>query len=406
MNPIKYFFLLLGMSFYFGFGQNRDMPHPIQNPESGLMLSGDGIPKNSHEIDFMQLPKIQYVHSIVSDVRYAWGRKVNQHNYLVHYKGLYWAMWSDGVGTPHNISAVEHYDRVPGHDLPGQLVSFATSKDGIHWSEPRSLAGAPKLGHGWIARGFWVRDGKLLALVTQYQGKGYRGKGLQLHAFELQSKKKLQWIHKGLVMDNAMNNFPPKKLPTGEWMMTRRDSTANIHIIVGGQAKFDQWKNIPLVGYKEKELAAEEPYWLILPDKNLVAFFRDNNKSGFLYRAFSKDNGRSWSNPVKTNFPDAGSKFSGLRLKDGRYILISNSNPKKRDPLTIAISKDGLVFDKIGYLVGDRHIDYPHVIEHDGMILVAFAGAKQTVEVLQFPISELDKLNMEQTPILNQPYVK
>lgn len=45
--------------------------------------------------------------------------------------------------------------------------------------------------------------------------------------------------------------------------------------------------------------------------------------------------------------------------------------------------------------MGGGHIDYPNVIEHNRMILVAFAGAKQTVEVLQFPISELDKLNME-----------
>ncbi|GAA5222316.1 exo-alpha-sialidase [Membranihabitans marinus] len=368
-------------------------PHPETNPSSPLMLQGPGIPEETHDLDFENLPVIASTHSIVNDVRYAWGRKVNQHNYLVHYKGLYWAMWSDGVGNPRDgVGAEKHRGVVPGHDLPGQLVSFATSKDGIHWSEPRSLAGDPKTGHGWIARGFWVRDGKLLALVTQYGGRGYRGKGLQLHAFELTSKRKMKWEHLGMVMDDAMNNFSPKKLPTGEWMMTRRDSMANVHIIIGGVKSFDQWENFPLIGYKGKELAAEEPYWLILPDNNLVAFFRDNNRSGYLYRAFSTDNGKTWSNPVKTNFPDARSKFSGLRLKDGRYILVSNSNPEKRDPMTIAVSEDGLVFNKIGYLVGGRHIDYPHVIEHNGEILVAFAGAKQTMEVLKFPVSALDKL--------------
>jgi hypothetical protein len=48
----------------------------------------------------------------------------------------------------------------------------------------------------------------------------------------------------------------------------------------------------------------------------------------------------------------------------------------------------------MGYLVGGRHIDYPHIMEHDGYIYVAFAGAKQTVEVLKIKIADLDALEM------------
>jgi predicted neuraminidase len=72
-----------------------------------------------------------------------------------------------------------------------------------------------------------------------------------------------------------------------------------------------------------------------------MALFRDNRRSGFLYRSFSTDDGRTWSRPVRTNFPDATSKVHGLRLSDGRYVLVSNANPKKRDPLTIAVSDGG-----------------------------------------------------------------
>jgi len=208
------------------------------------------------------------------------------------------------------------------------------------------------------------------------------------------SDKNRCWQHKGLVYDNAMNNFPPKMLPNGEWMMSRRDSVGDVHMLIGGAKEFDKWKSVPIINYLNEDVRAEEPYWLLLPDNNLVAFFRDNKRSGFLFRAFSKDNGDTWTRPVRTNFPDATSKFSGLRLKDGRYVIVSNSNPQKRDPLTIAISDDGLVFNKMGYLIGGRHIDYPHVIEHDGYLLVAFAGAKQTVEVLKIPIEELNSLKM------------
>ena len=93
---------------------------------------------------------------------------------------------------------------------------------------------------------------------------------------------------------------------------------------------------------------------------------------------------------MRTDFPDATSKFFVLRTSRGYYVLVSNSNPKRRDPLTLAISPDGLVFTDLFYLVGGRHIDYPHIIEHDGHLLIAFSGAKQTMEVLKVSLDEID----------------
>ncbi|MFA6549406.1 MAG: exo-alpha-sialidase [Candidatus Margulisiibacteriota bacterium] len=319
---------------------------------------------------------------------------MNQHNYLGFFDGRFWAMWSDGTGVPRSDDPIKHRNIIPGHDQPGQLVSYSTSKDGFNWSEKRDLAGPPDDGRGWIARGFWVREGKLLALATRYNALSYTGRGYQLHAFEMIPGKMPVWKHLGIVYDNAMNNFPPKKLPNGEWMMTRRDREGNVYMLVGGTKGFDKWESYPVIGYNEEELNAQEPQWLTLPDDNLVALFRDDKHSGYLFRAFSTNNGRTWTLPVRTNFPDAASKFCGLRLRDGRFVLVSNANPDKRDPLTIAISDDGLVFNKMGYLVGGRHVDYPHIIEHDGNLYVAFAGAKQTVEVLKISIAELDKLKM------------
>ena len=376
-------------------GQAAGYPDPVDNPGSELMLSGQWVPDDPHDIDFFGLPRIPSEHSIVSDVRYAWGRKINQHNYLIHYDGLFWAMWSDGPGIARDgVTAKEHRNVTPRHDQPGQMVSYSTSEDGLNWSEPRYLTDPPFIdGFGWIARGFWVRDNKLLALVTHYNAPNFRGEGLQLHAYEMISHQEREWKHKGLVFDNAMNNFPPKKLPNGEWLMSRRDKDRDVYMLAGGNKGFDEWESFPVISYHDDDMILEEPYWLLLPDNNIVALFRDNKRSGFLFRAFSIDNGRSWSRPVRTNFPDTRSKFSGLRLSDGRYVLVSNPNPEKRDPLTLAISDDGLVFTKMGYLVGGRPVDYPHVIEHEGHLYIAFAGAKQTVEVLKILISDLDNID-------------
>ena len=367
-------------------------PHPVTNVQSALMLAGDWVPKDPHQIDFQNLPRIKGEHVVVSDVRAQKG--VNQHNYLAFHDGKYWLMWSDGPGVE---------DRV------GQRVKYATSKDGMKWSEPEFLTPEPPdsgkdsphygrrtdKGFRFIARGFWQRDGELLALAALDEAGDFFGPSLELRAFRWNPEKK-GWDEAGVVYDNAINNFPPKKIPTGAWMMSRRKytyKTDDIEFLVGGIKSLSDWKSFPVLGSTDG-LAAEEPYWWVLPDNRMAALFRDNKGSGYLFRSFSADNGRTWSKPVRTNFPDARSKFSGVRLKDGRYVLVSNANPKKRDPLVLSISDDGLVFDKMFYLVGGRQVDYPHVIEHDGCLFVAFAGKKQTVEVIKIRLSDLNVLEM------------
>ncbi len=372
-------------------------PDPVAHPTSHLMLAGDWVPEDPRRIDFEQLPRVPSEHAVISDVRDAGGTRVNQHNYLAHFEGRFWAMWSDGPGGV-RVSAERHRNVVPGHDLAGQHVSYATSEDGSSWSPIGDLAGPPEPGFGWIARGFWIRDGQLLALASRYRAPGYAGLGLQLHAFQMVPEPQPSWQHLGIAYDDALNNFAPKRLPQGMWMMSRRDHRRDVHLLFGGTNAFDDWESVPFVGYRETDMMAEEPYWWILPDGNLMALFRDNGRSGFLFRAFSTDQGRSWSPPVRTNFPDATSKFNGLRLQDGRYVLVSNANPRRRDPLTIAFSDDGLVFTQMAYLVGGRHVDYPHVLEHAGHLYVAFAGAKQTVEVLQIDLTDLAEFEMPAAP--------
>jgi hypothetical protein len=393
-------------------------PDPVSNPSSPLMLAGDWVPTDTAKIDFKTLPVIPGQHSIVHDVRDQDGNRVNQHNYLAFHDGRYWAMWSDGPGQP-NVKAVarkgSHRNVMPGHDgIPGpgqepNKVFGATSTDGLTWSKPFDIAGEPAPKHGWFARGFWIRDGKLLALASQFQPPEFTGPGLSLQAFELLATEPPTWKHAGLVCDDALNNFPPQKLPTGEWMVSRRNGRWETFTMIGGVKAIDDWTQIPIVGTSGKDgFKPDEPIWWALPDGKLAFLFRDNSKGGFLYRAFSTDAGRSWSEPVQTNFPDATSKFSGCRLSDGRYVLASNPRPGAlkanpspggprgypgmRDPMVLSVSADGLVFRQMGVLVAGRHVDYPHVIEHDGHLFVAFASAKQSCEVLKIKLTDLDVL--------------
>ena len=371
---------------------NTSAPHPVNDPNSPKMLAGDWVPADPQRIDFARLPRVPSQHVVVSDVRAAKG--VNQHNYLTFHGGRYWVMWSDGP-------AIE--DRV------GQRVKFATSLDGLKWGQPQFLTPEPPgsgkdspwygsrspRGYRWIARGFWPRADALLALASLDEADGFFGPSLELRAFRWNASGET-WDAAGVVFTNTINNFPPQKLPTGEWMMSRRThdyKRTGVQFLIGGHRAPNGWESFPVPGSSE-ELAAEEPDWWVLPDGKLMALFRDNRRSGYLYRSFSADHGRTWGKPVRTDFPDARSKFNGLRLSNGRYVLVSNPNPLKRDPLAMSISDDGMVFTRMGFLVGGRSVDYPHVMEHDGYLFVAFAGGKQSVEVLRIRLADLDELKM------------
>ncbi len=373
-------------------------PHPVTNPESSLMLDLPGTGTDADQIEFSELLRVPSRHTIISDVRSFGGNRVHQHAYLTHYGGRYWAMWSDGPGLPKpQVTPEQHRNVVPGHDQPGTRVSYAVSADGVSWSEPSDLSGPPRIkGFGWIARGLWVRSGELLALASHFNAPGYPGKGLSLEAFRWDGKQNA-WQACGTVLDDTLNNFPPKQLPSGEYMMTRRDHLRQVSVMIGGRVAFNQWQTIPLADYSGQG-RPEEPYWYLLPDeKNIVGLIRDNGRSGRLLRTFSSDNGRTWTRVVKTNFPDATSKFFVLRTSRGYYVLVSNANPGSRDPLTLAVSSDGLVFRHLFHLIGERHVDYPHIIENDGNLMIAFSGAKQTMEVLKISLDDLDRLIDEQT---------
>ena len=209
---------------------NESLPHPIINPQSPMMLKGEWVPDDTHEIDFNNLPRIKSEHVVVNDAKSQNG--VNQHNYLIFHNDKYWIMWSDGPGVE---------DRV------GQRVAFATSNDGLKWSSPKYITPYPQNsgplskdyntrsddGYRYISRGFWKREEELLALVSLDEAGKFFGASLELRAFRLDPKSET-WEDIGLVYDNAINNFPPKLLPNGKWMMTRRTHDRNVYMLTGG----------------------------------------------------------------------------------------------------------------------------------------------------------------------------
>jgi len=67
---------------------------------------------------------------------------------------------------------------------------------------------------------------------------------------------------------------------------------------------------------------------------------------GFLWRAESSDNGRTWTDAWQTDIPNPTSLAALIRMPDGRIALIHNAvggvvgQNARRDPLSIWLSKD------------------------------------------------------------------
>ncbi|WP_425616142.1 exo-alpha-sialidase [Anatilimnocola sp. NA78] len=367
------------------------IPSGAQETKPATVLDLPGSGTDEKAIDYSKLPLLKGQHAVICATTPEW--KFQLHNYLLHHEGKFWCMWSHGPEV---------------EDLPTQHISFATSEDGLKWSEPKSITGPPPEGYAYIARGLWVREGALLALAAFYKGKGAFGvnKELKLQAYAWDGKS-AAWKLKGIVADNAINNFPPQRLSSGQWMTTKRDSRFNVSMLIGGQKSFDDWQAFPVVERtKIKGFSPDEPIWWEVggnksdanAEKKLVALFRDNGGSGRLFQAFSTDQGRMWSLPVITNFPNSTSKIFSLQLSTGQRVLISNANPGiGRRELHLSLSDDGLTFRRMARLdipsAKPATLQYPHAIEHEGHLLIAFSRNKVQSEILKVSLAEIAALS-------------
>ena len=162
---------------------------------------------------------------------------------------------------------------------------------------------------------------------------------------------------------------------------------------------------LEFTGYEQIEISGSRHVPLAAVTK---VFAPDLGKS--ILRSFSTDFGRSWTPAVVTNFPDASSKFFVVNTTSGDYAMVSNPNPKARNPLCLSLSKDGLVYKRMAvieipaklektdwqyrkhYHTDYEAFQYPHAMEHDGSLIILFSRRKQTIESVKIPMEDVNKL--------------
>jgi hypothetical protein len=314
------------------------------------------------KIDYAALPLLKGQHAVVNaaalgphartpDKVDMLDLRLNLHNYLAYHDGKFWCIWSDGPKI---------------EDWPTQEVRYSTSNDGLIWTPARSVTGVPEDPFAYIARGLWIRDGELLALAAHYRGKGAFGdqtqKQLRLVAFRHDDTND-RWEPAGTLYDNAINNFPPQRLPSGDWILTRRDSRFNVTVLVGGRKSLGDWQPFPVVRVGEvSRFRPDEPIFWPQPGGELNALFRDNGGSMRLFHATSSDEGRTFTRLARLDVP---------------------SPPSIPEDVARITRK---------FSAGIASLQYPHAIEHNGKLLIALSRGKVQTDVFHIELDAIDEL--------------
>ncbi len=142
------------------------------------------------------------------------------------------------------------------------------------------------------------------------------------------------------------------------------------------------WRKVDHLN-REGELGGIQPSILIHKDGSLQALGRTPRGAGYVYQAWSRDGGETWSKLCATPLPNQNSGTDALTLADGRHIIVYNhqTNWKKRSPLNVAISDDGLRWFPLLVLEDAQgEFSYPAVIQRlDGRVEISYTNRRKTI---------------------------
>ncbi len=316
------------------------------------------------------------------------------HPNLIVFQDEIYCMWSNGIVA---------------EDEPGQRILFSHTGDGSNWTEPLELANH-KQGKGvCVSAGFRMSGETLIAFYTATDGENF---GADTALLAKTSTDGLTWseprpVTGGFFIEGPRERPGGRLLLSGEHVGPQRD-TQRMKLLYSDQ-------DDGLSGWKEARIEIEnlqvfnytEPSFFSRTDGTLVMSFR--NRSGFLQASVSTDQGKSWSVPAKTNFPDCRSRFSAGNLPDGTAYVISNPGPHHRRYLTIALSDDGKIFDRafmiFGKRIRHRHggrtkslgWQYPNALVWKDHLHVAYSINKEDLGVSRIALIDLKRPDLERT---------
>lgn len=165
----------------------------------------------------------------------------------------------------------------------------------------------------------------------------------------------------------------PTTLPSGRILLPLYSDTYSAGIMAISDDKGRTWfASEPLAGF-----GSIQPTVLRRENGTLVAYMRENGPFKRIRVAESADEGLTWGPVGVTDLPNPGSGIDGVRLANGKWVLVYNDTTEGRSSLAVSLSPDeGRSWKWTRHL--ERHktgsYHYPAVIQAaDGRIHVVYS---------------------------------
>jgi len=325
----------------------------------------------------------------------------SHHQTIVKFGDKYVVSWSNGF---------LHEDYV------GQEVHYAWSVDGLSWSEPQVLVHTPV--ESRLVRnnaGLCAAGGQLYCYVCVAKdfGRDVAEPGMaslvdqhiQLDVYSTDDLK--NWKHEDNICDSVYLFEGPRQTADGDYMCCGFDYFGNHQAMVLTWDDASQLGGPPRVRRidpSEGGVLPEQGTWYQTDDGRIWMYQRDSSESCRLGLTWSDDRGETWSDLLRTDFPNSYSRAFAGRLADGRCYIVGNNYDifLDRMHLLLALSDDGYLFDRQYVLiegettrrVNGRHKEngyhYPNCISDGERLLVTYSVNKEDIEVITVDTSRLD----------------
>ena len=128
-----------------------------------------------------------------------------------------------------------------------------------------------------------------------------------------------------------------------------------------------------------EEFGAIQPTILLHSPARMQILCR--RRLGVITAAWSDDRGRSWTPMKATSLPNPSAGIDSVRLRDGRFLLVSNPTTSDRHKLEIAVSTDGRAW-RPGVVLedGGGEFSYPAMIQtRDGLVHVTYTWKRSRI---------------------------